>query len=303
MSISVTQRLAGLFIGIGLILALWPSSGLPVSAAPAPLPVADVTLTLDPPTPQEGHTLLIRVQAPTGAGMIGGSLGNNALTFNCCTGRQPWAVAGIEPYQSPATLPLRVIVRLADGSVRWVDQTVTVRRYPYPTQRSVYYGPRFAPGVRQTEHATLAAVFAGRSGPPLWNGPFLRPLHRAVVVNAIFGERRAFNDEPPYEVHTGVDYDAAAGTPVYAPAPGRVVWAQPLQLRGNTVIVDHGAGVFTLYAHLSAFGVRVGDRVQTGDRLALVGSTGNALGPHLHWEVHAAGSAVEPFEWVSRNWP
>ena len=301
MAVSRTHHLAALSMMMGLALTLWPTIG-PAAAAPATLPTA-VTLTLDPPTPQEGHTVLIRVQAPSSATVVAGSLGSQTLTFTCCTNGQPWAVAGIEPYQSPATLPLRVTVRLADGTVHILDQTVTVRRYPYPTQRTVYHGPRLAPSVRQTEYATLAAVFAGRSGPPLWSGPFLRPLHRAVVINAPFGQRRAYNAEPPYEVHTGVDYDAPSGTPVYAPAPGRVVWAQPLRLRGNAVIVDHGAGVFTLYAHLSAFRVRAGDRVQPGDLLGLVGSTGNSLGPHLHWEVHVAGAAVEPIEWITRYWP
>ena len=129
------------------------------------------------------------------------------------------------------------------------------------------------------------------------------PLRRSLVINAPFGQRRAYNAEPPYETHEGVDYDAARGTPVYAPAAGTVVLARLLELRGNTLIVDHGAGVFTLYAHLSAFKVAVGQTVQRGDLIALVGSTGNALGPHLHWEVHVAGPAVEPQEWLDRGWP
>jgi murein DD-endopeptidase MepM/ murein hydrolase activator NlpD len=184
-----------------------------------------------------------------------------------------------------------------------VERTITVRRYPFDELRTVYHGARIPPATRAAEHAIINAVFGGRSGPPQWRGPFAVPLHRSLVINAPFGQRRAYNDEPPYETHWGVDYDAAAGPPVYAPAAGTVVLARPLELRGNTLIVDHGAGVFTLYAHLSAFKAAVGQAVQAGDVIALVGSTGNALGPHLHWEVHVAGPAVEPQEWVERAFP
>jgi murein DD-endopeptidase MepM/ murein hydrolase activator NlpD len=122
-------------------------------------------------------------------------------------------------------------------------------------------------------------------------------------VTSPFGAGRAYNDEPPYVVHGGVDFAAEAGTPIYAPAPGRVVLVQAMEFRGNAVVLDHGVGVFTLYAHMSAFRVQVGQVVATGDVLGLVGSTGNATGPHLHWEVHVAGTYVEPQEWLARAFP
>ena len=268
-------------------------------------------VVVEPPEIAEGHSAVIKIVPPAGATVVSGTLGTNALAFTCClpltqgSGRvdEPWAVVGTEPYGAVGPLALRVTVRGADGSQQVVARTITVRRYPFDELRTVYHGARIPPATREAEHAILDAVFAGRSGPPRWSGPFLVPLHRSLVINAPFGQRRAYNAEPPYETHEGVDYDAARGTPVYAPAAGTVVLARPLELRGNTLIVDHGAGVFTLYAHLSAFKVAVGQAVVAGDLIALVGSTGNALGPHLHWEVHVAGPAVEPQEWVDRGWP
>ncbi len=268
-------------------------------------------VVFEPPEVQEGHTVLIKVLPAPGTRLVGGTLGGNTLSFTCCLplslpgGAQtlPWAVGGAESYQSPATLGLRLTLQDADGATTQIERTLPVQRYPYPTLRQQYNGPRTNPDVRANEHAVIDAVFAGRDLEPQWQGMFVAPLHRSLVVNAPFGQRRAYNAEPPYEVHTGVDFDASMGTPVYAPAPGRVVFARTLPLRGNTVIVDHGGGVFTLYAHLSAFRATVGQRVRTGDVLALVGSTGNALGPHLHWEVHAAGPAVQPEQWLARSFP
>jgi len=94
--------------------------------------------------------------------------------------------------------------------------------------------------------------------------------------------------------HAGIDLTAAAGAPVAAAATGRVTWAGVRTGWGLCVVVAHGNGVRTLYAHLATTAVRVGERVGTGARLGSVGSTGDATGPHLHFEVRIRGAAVDP---------
>jgi lysozyme family protein len=95
--------------------------------------------------------------------------------------------------------------------------------------------------------------------------------------------------------HAGVDIVALRGTPVAAAAPGRVTWAGRLAGGwGNLVVVAHADGVRTMYAHLSSIAVRLGQHVVTGDRLGTVGATGDATGPHLHFEVRLRGAAVDP---------
>ena len=100
-----------------------------------------------------------------------------------------------------------------------------------------------------------------------------------------------------------MDMAANLGTPVHAPAAGRVVFAGKLEVRGNAIIIDHGLGVYSLFAHNSKFVAVVGQAVKKGDIVSLSGNTGLSNGPHLHWELHVSGPPVEPLEWINRTLP
>jgi peptidoglycan hydrolase-like protein with peptidoglycan-binding domain len=156
------------------------------------------------------------------------------------------------------------------------------------------FGPRLEAAVRRCQRfADLPMV--GIAGPrtmaalgrPLPTSPLDLSAPVAAPVGDGFGPRGdAF--------HAGIDFVAPAGTPVVAARAGRVVWAAALGSFGNTVVVRHRKGVRTLYAHLSQMDVSLLDRVSTGTRLGLVGSTGRSTGPHLHFEVRLRGAAVDP---------
>ena len=98
--------------------------------------------------------------------------------------------------------------------------------------------------------------------------------------------------------HEGIDVVAPIGTPILAPGAGVVLSAQRETGYGNTVVIDHGHGIITRYAHASRLLVRVGERVQRGDRIALVGNSGLSTSPHLHYEVHVNGKPVNPMRYV-----
>jgi peptidoglycan hydrolase-like protein with peptidoglycan-binding domain len=156
------------------------------------------------------------------------------------------------------------------------------------------FGPRLEAAVRRFQRfADLPTI--GIAGPrtmaalarQLPTSPLDLGAPVAAPVGDGFGPRGdAF--------HAGVDFVAPAGTPVVSARVGRVVWAAALGSFGNTVVVRHRKGVRTLYAHLARIDVDLLDRVSTGTRLGLVGSTGNSTGPHLHFEVRVRGAAVDP---------
>jgi len=102
-----------------------------------------------------------------------------------------------------------------------------------------------------------------------------------------------FNGQPR-NAHGGADFLSPAGTTILAPNAGRIAVARSLYFSGNTVVIDHGLGLFSTLAHLSAFDVHEGDRVTAGQRIGLVGATGRVTGPHLHWAVRASGARVDP---------
>jgi murein DD-endopeptidase MepM/ murein hydrolase activator NlpD len=128
-------------------------------------------------------------------------------------------------------------------------------------------------------------------GPPRFSGPLTVPLEAEPTSR--YGDQRVYNGKTE-GVHYGWDLPSAAGKPVGAAGDGEVVLARDCYMSGKTVIVWHGAGVFTAYLHLSRMEVKVGDMVTPGQRLGRVGSTGLSTGPHLHWGVKVDGLWVDP---------
>jgi murein DD-endopeptidase MepM/ murein hydrolase activator NlpD len=139
--------------------------------------------------------------------------------------------------------------------------------------------------------AELAAVWRAPAAERLWNGAFVRPV--PGPANSRFGTRSIFNGQER-SPHSGGDFLSPAGTPVHAPNSGRVVVARSLYFSGNTIVIDHGLGLFSLLAHLATIDVGAGDRLEAGQVVGTVGATGRVTGPHLHWAVRAGGARVDP---------
>jgi murein DD-endopeptidase MepM/ murein hydrolase activator NlpD len=134
-------------------------------------------------------------------------------------------------------------------------------------------------------------VWASSVVVPLWSGPFVRPVPEAS--NSAFGSRSVYNGQSR-SPHGGADFASPAGTPVRSANAGRVALAGDLYFTGNTVIIDHGGGLFSFFAHLRSIAVRESDLVTTGAPIGEVGATGRVTGPHLHWAVRANNARVDP---------
>jgi len=144
----------------------------------------------------------------------------------------------------------------------------------------------------------------GQTAPaPLWGGPFVQPRNTKVFSN--FAETRTYvydGRQIDTQVHYGYDLASTKQSPVPAANGGVVAFAGPLTIYGNTVILDHGLGLQTLYAHLSSIDVKPGDKVTTGQALGRSGATGLAIGDHVHFEVLVSGVSVTPLEWWDVKW-
>ncbi len=143
------------------------------------------------------------------------------------------------------------------------------------------------------ERAIQDAAYALRTPTRSDVAPFDRPVQGRV--SSPFGFRRVFNGQPRSR-HSGLDIAANSGTPVHAPAPGTVAAVGDFFFNGNTVLLDHGGGLVTMYCHLQRVDVEAGAVVARGDVIATVGATGRATGPHLHWTVSLQNVRVDPVQ-------
>src|SRR5436190_17279523 len=157
--------------------------------------------------------------------------------------------------------------------------------------------------LRRQAEETKRRIGATTADAPLWDGPLVQPRKTKVFAN--FAERRSYRyrgREIDTQVHYGYDLASTRQSSVPAANRGVVVFAEPLTIYGNAVIVDLRLGLQTLYAHLSSIEVKVGDTVTTGQELGRTGATGLAMGDHLHFEVLIHGVSVTPIEWWDAKW-
>ncbi|MEZ4870475.1 MAG: peptidoglycan DD-metalloendopeptidase family protein [Caldilineaceae bacterium] len=203
---------------------------------------------------------------------------------------------------APGPYPLTLSYLSTNQLVLTHTQTIQIIDGGYETQQIVLPEEKsdlLAPDLTQSETEKVAAVITQISPTLWWSAPFTRPIGSQYETTSPFGTRRNYNNGSSYGYHAGQDFGAPAGITVTAPGAGVVVLAEPLQVRGNAVIIDHGRGIFTGYWHLSEIDVAVGQAVQAGDRLGLVGTTGRSTGAHLHWELTIDGVAVDPIQFLT----
>jgi murein DD-endopeptidase MepM/ murein hydrolase activator NlpD len=203
---------------------------------------------------------------------------------------------GIDLDVRPGTYPIEVAVTPAGSEAIAAAQTLTVVEKKYPVRR-LRVAPNFVDPPAgelariQQDAAALQTIFEAAGSPRQWQGAFQAPV--GEPPNSSFGARSIYNGQAR-SPHSGTDFSAKAGTPVAAPASGTVVLARPLYFTGNTVVVDHGVGLYSLLAHLQEIGVKEGDQITRGDVVGRVGGTGRVTAPHLHWSVRLNNARVDP---------
>ncbi|MCZ6616780.1 MAG: peptidoglycan DD-metalloendopeptidase family protein [Gammaproteobacteria bacterium] len=191
---------------------------------------------------------------------------------------------------------------LFDQADKQTKYSFTVLAKQYPEQHLTIANPRMVNPNEEDlkrirgETARMQSQYRRFSKIETSLRPFLKPAHG--VTSSPFGHRRILNDQPR-SPHSGLDIAAASGAPVRAPTAAQVSLTGSFFFNGNTIFLDHGQGLVTMYCHLSKLNVHDGDMVQRGDVIGLVGATGRVTGPHLHWSVSLNGNRVDPEQVIS----
>jgi murein DD-endopeptidase MepM/ murein hydrolase activator NlpD len=157
--------------------------------------------------------------------------------------------------------------------------------------------------LREKSHATIQKLCESPSEERLWDGTWLRMKNAATMAK--FADRRIYyygGNIVDRASHLGIDLASLANSPVQAANTGKVIFAQDLYIYGQTVIIDHGQGLYTLYGHLSDISAAVGQTVTKGDIIGTTGTTGLSMGDHLHFGFLIHGVPVNPIEWWDSHW-
>ena len=291
--------------GEALLLPGQPAKG------PGALPPEITEVQIKPLPSRQGKETIIRLIAPTGSS-FGGSFLDHALHFFADKDDSYVALQGIHAMAEPGLYSLTLTGTLKIGSTFAFSQMVNVGAADYPYDDPLTVNPEtIDPAVTKPEDTEWAALASPVTPQKLWDGKFkmITPLSLDYCLqtgdcwSSRYGNRRSYNGSTYSYFHSGVDVVGANGSDIYAAAAGVVVFAGPLTVRGNATMINHGWGVYTAYLHQSEMLVKVGDRVEAGQLIGRIGSTGRVEGPHLHWEVWVGGIQVDPVDWLSQEYP
>lgn len=263
------------------------------------LPVVSVSapaVAWRPTAPRVGDVVVVEVSAVGPQATLTGTLGGAPLVFSSL-GDRHLAVVGVDLATRPGARFWQIEIRQPGQSPRSLSGSLTVAARSFSVERLTL--PKGMVELEpETERRALAeadhlrALYRTITPERLWRGRFLRPVSGEEPGSG-FGARRIINGLPR-SPHSGVDYSAPAGTPVWAANSGRAALVAEFFFPGRLAIVDHGLGLYTLYFHLDTVSVREGQAVERGDVIGTVGATGRATGPHLHFGVQIGEARVDP---------
>ena len=264
------------------------------------------TLRLSAPESSQGSLLLIEVKSAKPLAEVQGDWDGRTVPFwrESASEAHRKGLLAVDLEKAPGEYELKVTGQMASGEKISCSARVAVRKGRFATEK-LQVGKQFVePSPEQIKRADeerqkMRDIFDRVTPERLWDGKFRIPLDGATT-GSNFGRRRILNGNPG-SPHSGVDLPGATGTPVHATQRGRVVLAEELFFAGNTVVLDHGLGIYTLYGHLSEIDVKVGDELEAGAVLGKVGATGRVTGPHLHWGLTVERARVNPLQLV-RLW-
>lgn len=280
---------------------------VPGAAVQAKVCGKGVEMRLSAPETAQGTLLLVEVRSAHPLEFISGKWGERDVPFwkedvkqrTSAVSDVRRALIGVDLDKPEGKYELGVAGKTQGGEPVSCEAAVTVMQGHFATESLTVKQQFVQPNPEQearakAEQQRLREIFDTVTPEPLWKGSFRVPLD-GDFKGSNFGKRRVLNGHPGTP-HGGMDFPAPTGTPVHAAQSGRVVLAEELYFSGNTVIVDHGLGIYTFYCHFSKIDAKVGEDVVAGTKLGEVGATGRVTGPHLHWALEVQRARVNPLE-------
>lgn len=272
---------------------------IPLTRAAAP--VSPIKITLSSKLPAQGSLLRVTVKPDAPAKSVEGEWDGHRVSFwqDARDKNVFHAFLGVDIEQKSGGQNLNVTISPVAGEPTTSLVQLNVRAGHYAIEK-LTVAPKFVePAPEDAERAKkegerLRAIYGERTAEKLWNGAFRFPLD-GPRRGGNFGKRRVLNGEARAP-HSGLDVPAPTGTPVRAAGVGRVALADSLYFSGNSIVIDHGLGLYTFYCHLSEIKVKEGDEVAEGALIGLVGATGRVTGPHLHWGLIVNEAKVNPLQ-------
>ena len=244
-----------------------------------------------------GDVLQVRLHARSPISRIECSFIEKQVLFYPIGDGSRWeALAGVDLESKPGLYSLTGTLWMSDGRAQPIRKSIRVLPKKFPVQRIRVKQKYVTLNRRDSEraareHRQLTEIWESATARRMWAEPFIRPV--ASRLTSGFGRRRIVNGEPR-NPHSGVDLKATTGTPIRAANAGKVVMAKDLFFAGKTIVLDHGLGLYTVYAHCSKMRAKQGDQVEQGEVIGEVGATGRVTGPHLHWACRINGARVNP---------
>jgi hypothetical protein len=290
------------FLLLGLLTALFEQ---PALAQIRKSCTGGVTLKVSAGITPQGSLLLAEVHGPASLPAFSSQWDGQAISLWREEEKSPvlHGLIGVDLEKAPGKYEWKVSWPNQGGNPEFCSLIITVRAGKFPTERLKVEQQFVTPDAEQEKRAAedqkkMRAIYDTVTPARLWEGKFRLPL-KNVTIGGNFGRRRVLNGVAR-SPHAGVDFPAPAGTPVFASQSGKVVLAEELYYSGNTVVIDHGYGIYTMYCHLSKIGVQAGEAVKAGDEIGKVGATGRVTGPHLHWGLTIDHARVNAMEIVQR---
>lgn len=262
-----------------------------------------IKVTINPKPVVQGKTLMVMAESNEPVSGVEGAISEKGMVFYK-NGDAYRSLVGIPVREDPGQYVLNIAAEDRAGNRYQAEEMIQIVRGRFRKSGVVNLTSSKKHLLTDTKAQRqdadrLSMGFSQTRAEQVWEGVSVEPTEG--IVSSGFGDRRVYNNGLTASIHMGIDIANDTGTPIKAVNSGSVTLAEELPIHGNSIVIDHGQGVFSLYSHLDRIDVNKSEMVNKGQTIGKMGTTGQSTGPHLHWGMRVNGVYVDPSEWTGRD--